>query len=520
MSTRADQQRNTGPWGAPFESRNGESRSDASPREIEVDVCIVGAGIAGLSVAYQLAREKMRVLVLDDGPIGGGMTMLTSAHLASAVDDRFVEVEKNRGEEGARLAAASHSAAIDTIETICAREAIECNFERVDGYLFASPGDRTFQLAAEEEAARRAGLTVERVPRAPIEDFDTGMALRFTRQAQFQPLLYLRGLAAAVARYEGRIVTGAHVTSIEDGTVCRVATAEGLVILAGRVVVATNSPINDLVTIHTKQYPYLTYVIGLEAPEGSVTRALFWDTEDPYHYVRLVSSGGAGPDLLVVGGEDHKTGQKHDGAARFDRLEAWARDRFPRAGRRVHQWAGQVMETFDGLAFIGKNPGDQRVFIATGDSGMGLTHGTIAGILIADLVAGRSNPWEELYEPSRKPVTSLDALGEFVGEAVNVAGQYLEHIAPGEVASEDEIAPGTGAVVRRGLSQLAVYRDETGSLHTCSAICTHLKAVVTWNDVSKTWDCPAHGSRFDHHGVVCQGPANANLEPRSVGTAG
>jgi glycine/D-amino acid oxidase-like deaminating enzyme/nitrite reductase/ring-hydroxylating ferredoxin subunit len=506
MSTRS----HSAPWGAPV-----EFKSAAIDREIEVDVCVVGAGIAGLSVAYHLARERMRVVVIDDGAIGGGMTMMTSAHLASVIDDRFVEVEKIRGEDGARLAAESHSEAIDTIETICKREEIECDFERVDGYLFGPPGESTEQLEAEEAAARRAGLTVERVPRAPLESFDTGLALRFAEQAEFQPLLYLRGLAEAVERYEGRIVTGVHVSSIEDGEVCRVETTDGHVVVCDAVVVATNSPINDLVTMHNKQFPYLTYVIGLEVPRGSVTRALYWDTEDPYHYVRIVSRDDS--DLLVVGGEDHKTGQENDGAARLDRLEVWARERFPQAGRRVHQWAGQVMETFDGLGFIGKNPGNQRVFIATGDSGMGLTHGTIAGILITDLIAGRSHRWEELYDPSRKPVTSLGALGEFVSEAMNTAGQYLDRITPGEVDSEEEIAPGTGAVVRRGVSKLAVYRDEAGDLHEYSAICPHLKAVVAWNDVSKTWDCPAHGSRFDCHGVVCQGPANVDLAERAAG---
>src|SRR5262249_44503807 len=188
------------------------------------DVCIVGAGIAGLSVAYNLARAGKRVLVLDDGPVGGGMTACTTAHLASAIDDRFTEVERIRGKEGAKTAADSHAAAITFIEQSARREHIDCEFLRVDGYLFCGPGQRAEILDEEEEAARDAGLSVEKVVRAPLEGFDTGPALRFARQGQFHPLNYLRGLARSIVQHGGRIVTGVHVTAVEDGTPCRVQT--------------------------------------------------------------------------------------------------------------------------------------------------------------------------------------------------------------------------------------------------------------------------------------------------------
>lgn len=485
--------------------------SQGLTQDAQADVCVVGAGIAGLSVAYRLGLEGKRVLVLDDGPVAGGQTGRTTAHLASAIDDRFTEMERIHGQEESRLAGQSHAAAIDFIEQTVTREKIDCFFDRVDGYLFVPPGEPTDLLDREQEAARRAGLAVEKLPRAPLPSFDTGPCLRFARQGQFDPLRYLHGLTQAIGRAGGQILTGAHVRSIEGGKPARIETADGRTVTADAVVVATNTPINDRVAIHTKQAPYVTLAIALRMPRNAIPKALYWDTADPYHYVRLLGASGAGEDLLIVGGEDYKTGQAHDQEERFRRLEAWARERFPMAGERASHWTGQVMETVDGLGFIGKNPGDaDNVFIATGDSGMGMTHGTLAGLLLTDLILGRANPWAALYDPARK---RLHALGEFLRENVNVALQYGAWVTGGDVASTDEVARDAGAVLRQGLHKLAVYRDGSAALHTCSATCPHLGGIVTWNDAEKTWDCPLHGSRFDCHGRVINGPANVDLKP-------
>ncbi|HWS99345.1 MAG TPA: FAD-dependent oxidoreductase [Pyrinomonadaceae bacterium] len=500
---------------APEIETDGPLAADAT-----ADVVIVGAGIAGMTTAYLLAREGRKVVVLDDGPVGGAMTGRTTAHLVNALDDRYYELERLHGERGARLAAESHTAAIDTVEKIVRDEGIECEFERLDGYLFAPPNESKKELEDELEACHRVGLTsMELVERAPIKDFDTGKALRFPRQAQFHPLLYLAGLARAVRRDGGRIHTGTHAATIEGGELARVKTAAGNTVTAQAVVVATNSPVNDRVAIHTKQAPYITYVIGARVPTGSVERALYWDTPDPYHYVRVESinahDGAAGKtekyDLLIVGGEDHKTGQEDDANRRYGALERWTRHRFPMVEDVEFRWSGQVLEPVDGLAFIGRNPMDEdNVLIATGDSGNGMTHGTIAGILLTDLIMGRANEWADLYDPTRK---TLKALGEFAKENLNVAAQYTDLVTPGEVDSEDEIKEGEGAVIRRGLKKVAVYRDDTGALHQRSAICVHLGCVVNWNSNEKTWDCPCHGSRYDAYGKVFQGPANKDLEP-------
>ena len=471
--------------------------------DLTTDVCVIGAGIAGITTAYLLTLEGRQVVVLEDGGVGSGETGRTTAHLSNALDDRYHVLERVHGSEGARLAAASHSAAIDKIEAIVGAERIACEFTRLDGYLFVPPGEPADVLEAELEAARRAGVDgVELVPRAPLSSYDTGPSLRFPRQGQFHPLTYVKALVGLVQQRGGRVFGRAHVTGVEAGPPAKVTTEDGRTVTADVVVCATNTPVIDWLVIHSKQAAYRTFALGARVGRGLVPTALYWDTADPYHYVRLHG------DLLIVGGEDHKTGQDDDGPARFARLEAWTRERFP-IGEVEFRWSGQVMEPVDGLGYIGRNPGDRgHVYVATGDSGHGMTHGTIAGMLLTDLIAGRPNPWEPLYDPSRK---SARTVAEYVKHNVNVAKQYLDYVAPGEVRSVDEIAPGAGAVLRQGLGRVAVYRDEAGALHRLSAICTHLGCVVHWNSLERTWDCPCHGSRFSVDGAVLNGPAAVGL---------
>ncbi len=477
-------------------------------RDLEVEICVIGAGIAGLTTAYLLRHEGFSVAVLEDGATASGQSGRTSAHLSSVIDDRFAEIVRVHGAEGARRAADSHTAAIDRIERIVVEERIDCDFERLDGYLLFTADRTGAALRAELEAASAAGLSVQRVERAPIRSWDTGPCLRFPRQAQIHPLKYLRALARATAARGAAIHDGTRAVAVHDGLPVCVETENGPVVRAQAVVVATNVPFVDRVAIHTKQAAYMTYVVAAGAPRNDLERALYWDDEAPYHYVRF-QRAAPGEELLLVGGEDHRSGQAHDESERFARLEAWARRRFPGLGSIEFRWSGQVMEPVDGLAFIGRNPHEENVFVATGDSGMGMTHGTIAGILLTDLLAGRPSPWASLYDPSRR---TLSTAREYAEENLRTVVRYADWLTPGDVQDARALQPGQGAVVRRGLKKLAVYRDESGELHTLSAICPHLGCIVQWNGSERTWDCPCHGSRFDATGRSIVGPANRDLK--------
>ena len=478
---------------------------------VRADVCVVGAGIAGLTTAYLLAREGQAVVVIEKNQVGQGETSHTSAHLSNVIDASYREIERLHGEKGARLVAKSHSSAIARIESIVNEEKIACGFERLDGYLFLGHKVAEQHLHEEFEASRRAGLKINELERPPL-DLKLGPCLQFPKQAQFHPLQYLAGLAKAIKQLGGRIYSETEAKEIKGGKTAEIKTKNRKKISAGSVVVATNTPVNDWVKMHTKQAAYRTYIIGIPVPAGSIPKALYWDSEHPFHYVRVLQTEDAGKarDLLIVGGEDHKTGQVEDIENRFARLLDWARSYFPGLGEPEFRWSGQVLNSIDGLAFIGRNPGDEsNVYIATGDSGMGLTHGTIAGILLKDLILGRDNPWATLYDPSRK---TLRAALTFAEENLNVAAQYATWITPGEVSAPEEIKSGMGAILRRGLSKIAAYRDDSGKLHERLAVCPHLGCIVSWNSTERSWDCPCHGSRFAPSGKVLNGPAIGPLK--------
>jgi glycine/D-amino acid oxidase-like deaminating enzyme/nitrite reductase/ring-hydroxylating ferredoxin subunit len=496
------------------------SRLDADAR---VDVCIVGAGIAGLTIAKLLSTDHS-IAVLDARGPGAGETGRTTAHLTHALDDRYARIIRFHGEERARLVAESHTRAIARMETLARSFDQDCEFEWVDGFLFGPPGSDGSHLEWELEAAHRVGLSdVAWADRAPLASFDTGRCLRYPRQAQMHPLKYVSGLVSSLERAGVRIHGDTRVTQVEGGSPARVVTQSGTVVTADAVVVATNAPMNERVTIHTKQGAYRTYVVAASAPRGSVPRALYWDTaqraEDEgeqaasYHYVRVANAPSG--EVLIVGGEDHKTGQAHDESDRFLRLEAWARERFPSMGDVVSRWSGQVLEPVDSVGFIGPDPtGQQNVFIVTGDSGNGMTGGTVAGILLADLVRGVENPWAPVYDPARITVRSLP---RFAKENLDAATHLVgDRLGTSEVSSLAAIEPGHGALVRSGREKIAVYRDPQGDYHARSAVCTHLGCLVQWNRSARTWDCPCHGSRFSPHGTVVNGPAVEDLAPAEL----
>jgi glycine/D-amino acid oxidase-like deaminating enzyme/nitrite reductase/ring-hydroxylating ferredoxin subunit len=485
-------------------------------RNVTADVCVIGAGIAGMTTAYQLAKAGQTVVVLDDGLIGSGETGRTTAHITSALDDRYYAIEGMHGAEGARLAAESHTAAINRAEAIARLENIDCDFLRVDGYLFAperrSKDEHLENMRKELEAAQRAGLSdVDLVSNGPFSFWDSGPCLKFPRQGQFHSLKFLSGLARCIERDGGAIFNNSHVEGVEGGAPVKVKVTGGKSVTAGAAVVCTNASITDYVVTHMKQAPYRTFVVAGPVPKGSIPYGLYWDDDDPYYYVRLQPAPDGKSDYLIVGGEDHKTGHEDDAEQRFARIEAWTRKRFPMAQSFEYRWSGQVMEPFDYLSFTGRTPdGTENVYMHSGDSGNGITHGIMGGILLADMVLGRENPWARLYDPKR---ISLRSAPEFVRENVDVAVQFKDYIiAPDDIDNARSIKPGDGAVLVYQGKRVAVYRDEKGELHKCSAACTHLKCIVHWNSLEHSWDCPCHGSRFDPYGKVLNGPAGAPLE--------
>jgi glycine/D-amino acid oxidase-like deaminating enzyme/nitrite reductase/ring-hydroxylating ferredoxin subunit/hemerythrin-like domain-containing protein len=492
--------------GVPFIQGDGPLAGDT-----QADVCIIGAGVAGLTVGYLLARQGRSVLLIDDGPPGMGESLRTTAHLTAALDDRIFTLAKKHGTRKARLAVESTMAAIDRIERICLDERLIGVFRRVDGHLFLHPDDTIDTLEKEMAAAHEAGLTDVRVePSAPLP-WQTGPCLVFPRQGELDAGQYLSGLADAIQRMGGRIHASTHALELEPGPPTIVKTTKGR-IECEAVVVCTNSPVFGKVTFHTKQEQYRTYVVGYEVPQGWLPRALFWDTLDTgYHYIRLCDRAEPGRELLLVGGEDHRTGEG-DPEESMRKLEEWAKARFQIEEPPVHRWSGQVIEPVDHLPFIGRYPDQgKNVYVITGDSGQGYTNHTIGAMLVADLIQGKRNPWQGLYSPKRQGLTSL--LARIRSNTEGTVELVKGKLGKGEVADAADIPAGSGAIVVRDGQKIACYREPSGDLRECAAQCTHMGAIVQWNDLEKTWDCPWHGSRFTAGGQVVNGPANKPLDP-------
>jgi glycine/D-amino acid oxidase-like deaminating enzyme/nitrite reductase/ring-hydroxylating ferredoxin subunit len=487
-----------------------------------IDVIIVGGGIAGLTTAYLLSKSGKRVVIIEDGYIGSGETSRTTAHITHALDDRYYNLEQMHGLQGAQIAAQSHTAAINLIESIAIEEKIDCDFERLDGFLFLDPSDKKESLDREIQATHRAGIKgTEIVERAPLKSFDTGPCIRFPNQAQFQPLKYLRGLCQAILRYGGQIFTQTHAQDIKSYDI---KTSNGHTVEARNIVIATNAPIIDKTSkIYEKQDAYRTYVIGARIRKDAIPAALYWDTGNhssennvtPYHYVRIQRrDNDSNYDLLIVGGEDHQTGNvssDHDIEKRYSKLESWAKERFPiEEGAIEYRWSGQIMEPQDSVAFIGPNPGgnSNNIYIATGDSGNGITHGTVAGIILTDLILGKNNSWASLYDPSREPRKKTDTSNKS-----NKEEEEKDEVNTTKTISYEELLPGQGTVIED--KKIALYKDNEGKIHAYSAICTHLGCIVAWNNSEKSFDCPCHGSRFVANlGSTINGPANKGLDPK------
>jgi glycine/D-amino acid oxidase-like deaminating enzyme/nitrite reductase/ring-hydroxylating ferredoxin subunit len=474
----------------------------------EVDVLIVGAGIAGLTAGLLLRLAGRGVLVMEARRIGAGETGNTTAHITELIDAGYDAVESSFGQDGARAVAESSRAAIARIEELSRKMDPAVGFRRVPGYLYARTRQQRARLERELTSLRRVGT------RVGPSDWPLNQSIvetiRLEDQAQFNPLHYLSGLAGLLTSAGGEIVEGTAALQFEDGEPSRVTTNRG-VIRAREVLVLTQAPVSSQFIMPTQVAAYRTYVI---AGRTSATwpDALFWDLDEPYHYTRVCDT----PEgrFLIVGGEDHKTGHKSDTRENLRKLEAYARDQLG-LEHVEYGWSGQISKPTDGIPLVGQNPLSRHVRLATGFFGTGMTFGTLSAMILADAVLGRPNPWTELYQVLRfKPLAQArNFIEENLDYPVHLAADRLER---GEVSSVDEIPVGEGRLLRSGGSMLAVFRDEAGGLHARSATCTHLGCYVRWNNCERSWDCPCHGSRYSVDGTVLNGPATGELAPASL----
>ncbi|MBI2390556.1 MAG: FAD-dependent oxidoreductase [Deltaproteobacteria bacterium] len=487
--------------------------------DLSVDVCVVGAGITGITAARLLKRAGKTVAVIDARSVGGGETGHTTAHLASHHDLYYSDTIEKYGEDDARMILESRRAAIAQIESFVADENIVCAYERVPAYLFAEDGSGERDLREEIAACQRLGMNAEWVERVPAP-FPVRGAIRFANQAQFHPLQYLAAMADRVDGNGSHVFEHTRALSIDSGAPCRVQTDRGTIDCRD-VILATNSPVNAVGLLITRIAAYRTYAMAFRVDPASAPLALMWDTADPYHYIRVHHAGDA--TFLIVGAEDHKVGareneakadvQQDESTSAWRRIEGWTRGRFA-ASEIAAQWSGQILEPADGLPYVGKH--DEHVWVATGFSGDGMTNGTMAAMLLSDEILDERSAIARLYDPKRLDL--MASIKDYVRENVDFPMHLVsDRLKKAGTDRLRDVGPDEGKIVRFGKEKLAVFREASGEVHAFSPVCTHMGCLVHWNGAESSWDCPCHGSRFDARtGAALNGPAAKGLEARDV----
>ncbi|KAI1376636.1 DAO-domain-containing protein [Hypoxylon crocopeplum] len=496
--------------------------------DVETDVCIIGAGIAGISIAYELVTRGREVVLLEARDVISGETGRTSGHLSNALDDMYPEIAKKHGEGGARAAAESHTWALNRVGEIAKELGIDCEYRHLPGYRVSQyqrgteDWKKDVEVIKEDvELAKKLGIDATFDENLAIKGWDgkpdqRGGAI-FAKQAAFHPTKYLNGVLKWLKEQPRfRCFTYTRAMSVKEKGIellglghkyCQIETESGKTINCEHAVEATDVPLQKLSVVVQMEWNR-TYCIALRIPKGSVDDILLYDTADSYKYIRLTPCD-VKDDYMIIGGEDHKVGQE-DSRGHFEELERWARERFPQAKSVAYQWSGQIFEPADYMAYIGKNQGNQRIYVVTGDSGNGLTHGVLAGKLIADEIEGKPNSWSDLYSPKRVG-SIVKSAPTMIQNDLQVNMQYKRFL-QSDIQDIEDLKPGCGGVLNPKASKpIAVYKDENGNVTKMSALCPHMGGVVCWNSVEKSWDCPVHGSRFSDRGLAVQGPAKANL---------
>lgn len=484
-------------------------------KDVEVDVAVIGGGLTGITAAWLLKKSGAKVAVIERGRCAGADTARTTAHLTYVTDTRLHQLVKTFGHDGARAFWEAGLAAMDQIYQIAQSESPQCQFKWVPGFLHGrlmdSDAEDRESLEMDAKFAADFGFNVKFIEQVP---YARACGVRFENQAKFSPLKYLAPLLEKIPGDGSYVFENSEARNFEE---------QPLLVHAGRskvrcqyLIIATHTPLlgkTGLVRgtlFQSKLTLYTSYVLGAWLPHGQLPQALFWDTSDPYYYLRV--DAGPDRDYLIFGGEDVKTGQETGGRengakAHYERLEAKLRDILPEA-EVENRWLGQIIETDDGLPFIGESAGSQ--FIATGFCGNGFTLGTLAAVMARDRYLGRKNPWFDLFNVGRK---------KFHGGAWRYLAENLDYpfylirdrIRAAEGDSLDDLKRGEGRILKLDGEKVAAYRDSDGKVTLRSPVCTHLGCIVRWNNADKTWDCPCHGSRFYPDGRVFSGPAETPL---------
>ena len=500
--------------GAPAHQSLWIATSDASEfaplhEAIDVDVAVVGAGIAGLTTALLLKQAGVRVAVIEASAVCTGATGYTTAKVTAQHGLIYDTIRSTFGDDGARAYGEANSVAVDLVEALVHEHSIDCDFERRSSYVYTEQDGQVSQIEQEVDAAQKAGLPASYTEQTELP-WKVAAAVRFDDQAQFHPRRYCLALARLIDGDGSRVFERTRALDVADDSPCVVKT-ERHDVRAAFVVVATQLPFLDQGAFFAKAHPEREYALAVALMQPA-PRGMYLSADQPTRSVRQHPI--AGGELLVLSGESHKPAEDEAESTHYDALERFARERFG-VGAVKYRWSTQDYMPVDHVPYLGRlRRGSDRLYVATGFQKWGMTSGTLSGVLIRDQILGRENPWSELFDPNRIKLAA--SAKQFLKENLHVARRFFhDRISQRAARAPEDLAPGDGAVISAPGGQIALSRDSQGNLHAVSARCTHLGCIVHWNRAERSWDCPCHGSRFAPDGAVLQAPAVKPLQERS-----
>jgi glycine/D-amino acid oxidase-like deaminating enzyme/nitrite reductase/ring-hydroxylating ferredoxin subunit len=476
---------------------------------LEFDTIIIGGGIVGITTGLFLKEAGQKIAIIDMHQIIKDVTGHTTAKITSLHGLIYKYLIDQHGKEKAALYGEAQETAKEKIAGIIEEKNLDCDFVRKNAYTFALTDESLNQVKEEVLAAKSLKLPAEFEKEIPLRLKGIKGAVCFYNQAQFHPRKYLLSLAREIFGDGSYIFEQTRATDIKEGVVCEVITDKGK-LKAKNVVVATNFPFYDKGSFFTKLTPRRSYVYAVklrtDIPEG----IFYTEDEDMYSFRSQKLEDG---QAFFIGGVRHRAGQGGNEEDCYKKLEKFAKENFEISSFLYH-WSTQDNSTTDRMPYIGLSPKSKNVYIATGFGGWGMTNGTVAAMLISDLILKKDNPWKALFNPGR--VKPIGASGRFFSSNANVLKKYISGVLPHEFDLPTDVEYGEGKIIEFGGEKYAAYKDEDGKIHMMTPRCTHLGCVVEWNEAEKTWDCPCHGSRYSPRGQVIHGPAVRDLEEKET----
>ncbi|MGR6836058.1 FAD-dependent oxidoreductase [Syntrophomonas erecta] len=472
--------------------------------DVRVDIAIIGGGIVGITAAYLLIKQGLRVAVIEADRILQGTTGHSTAKITSQHNLIYAKIKKEMSSELAQQYADANENAINLIESISQENNIACDFSRRPAYVYTQSEQYIKPIEDEAQVASELGIKASYLEEVPLP-FEVKAALRFDNQAQFHPLKYLKALAEQIPNQGSYIFEQTKAVDIEENESVIVVTQNGNKVRASQAIIASHFPFFDGGGMYfTRMYLDKSYVIAVKIKE-KFPAGMFITAEDPGRSLR--SQDYEDGELVLVAGEHHKSGHDDNTSLHYQNLLAFAHDTF-QVKKAIYRWSTQDCMTIDGVPYVGNlTSRSPKLYVATGFGKWGIANGTAAAMILTDLITKGDNPWAQVYNPSRFTPSSIKS---FLSLNLDVAKSLIAGKLE-KVSADIEIPPGEARVIDIEGEKVGAYRDEEKNLHIVDTTCTHLGCELKWNNAEKSWDCPCHGSRFTYEGDIVEGPAICRL---------